>query len=164
MHIKRIKALTSVLIGLVCISAMSHPVGAWSWHTDTVHLGSAYGGYFEMRIYKSFWGDEVEGRIYFQNYPYSQTMVIPDGYLGTIRIQCEGCPTNRYQFINEVVDTIKSAKRAYSCAKAVFWCGGGTAVCVTASFIDGPSPAVDYICFSSISYQCASSLFECVTG
>lgn len=161
---KRIKTIAVVLLGLVTISFMSHPVGAWMWHSDTVYLGSAYGGYFEMRIYKSFWGDELEAEFYFWNYPYTQTMVIPNGYIGAVRVTCDGSPTDRSTFIEKVVDVLKGAPRAYSCAKAAFWCGGGSTVCVSASFIDGPSPAVDYICFSPVLYECAYNLADCLFG
>ena len=158
----KVKTMAVVLIGLVSISVMSQPVGAWMWHEKTVYLGSAYGGYFEMKIYKNFWGDEQEARFYFWNYPYSQTMVIPDGCFGKINITCDGTPSDRCKFIEEVVDVIRDASRAYSCAKAVITCGGGSTVCVTVGFLDGPLPAVDYVCFSYITYECASSIFECL--
>lgn len=162
MHTKRTRVLATVLIGLVCISFMSHPVGAWMRRTDTVSLGSAYGGYFEMQIYRSFWGDEVVGKLYFWNYPYNQTMIIPDGYLGKICIHCDGSPTDKYTFIDNVSDEIRYAAKGASCGAASFWCGQGSVVCIVIGLSDGPYPVVDFFCYYWVSYKCASNLYECL--
>ncbi|MBU7030312.1 MAG: hypothetical protein HXS48_25490 [Theionarchaea archaeon] len=164
MYIKKTKTLAVVLVGLVSISFMSAPVGAWMWHTDTVYLGSAHGGYFEMQIYKSFWGDEVEGRFYFWNYPYSQTMVIPDGYLGKARIECDGPPIDEYTFVDKVSRTIRSGARGADCGAIPFSCGEGSAVCFVAGLADGPSPAVDFFCLYWVSKECAWHLLGCLLG